>query len=124
MFLKFLETNDFQAQIGKKYIDQAFVDQLLELFDTEDPRERDYLKTTLHRIYGKLLALRGYIRKAINNVFFRFVYETERYNGIAELLEILGSIINGFSLPLKSEHKRFLMKVCRKNELQISMFFF
>ena len=27
--------------------------QLLALFDSEDPRERDFLKTTLHRIYGK-----------------------------------------------------------------------
>ena len=42
---------------------------------------------------------------------FRFVYETERHNGVAELLEILGSIINGFALPLKEEHKIFLLKV-------------
>lgn len=48
---------------------------------------------------------RPFIRKAINNVFYRFVFETERHNGIAELLEILGSIINGFALPLKEEHK-------------------
>jgi hypothetical protein len=45
--------------------------QLLELFDSEDPRERDFLKTTLHRIYGKFLVLRAYIRKQINNVFYR-----------------------------------------------------
>ena len=31
--------------------------------------------------------------------------------GVAELLEILGSIINGFALPLKEEHKKFLLKV-------------
>lgn len=70
---------------------------------------------------------------------FRFIYETEHHNGIAELLEILGrwgpdlvrdvnvfqslpvysnvflfsflSIINGFALPLKEEHKIFLLKV-------------
>lgn len=48
---------------------------------------------------------RPFIRKAINNVFYRFIFETERHNGIAELLEILGSIINGFALPLKEEHK-------------------
>ena len=41
----------------------------------------------------------------INNIFYRFIYETERHNGVAELLEILGSIINGFALPLKEEHK-------------------
>jgi hypothetical protein len=69
------------------------------------------LKTTLHRIYGKFLNLRSYIRRSINNVFFQFIYETERFNGIAELLEILGSIINGFALPLKEEHKLFLTRV-------------
>ena len=35
-----------------------FVLKLLDLFDSEDPRERDYLKTILHRIYGKIMALR------------------------------------------------------------------
>lgn len=45
--------------------------QLLELFDTEDPRERDFLKTILHRIYGKFLGLRAFIRKQINNIFLR-----------------------------------------------------
>ncbi|XP_014219256.1 serine/threonine-protein phosphatase 2A 56 kDa regulatory subunit gamma isoform isoform X2 [Copidosoma floridanum] len=110
-FLQLLESPDFQPSIAKRYIDHKFVLNLLELFDSEDPRERDFLKTTLHRIYGKFLGLRAYIRKSINNVFYRFIYETEHHNGIAELLEILGSIINGFALPLKDEHKIFLLKV-------------
>ncbi|KAI9209749.1 phosphatase 2A regulatory B subunit-domain-containing protein [Polychytrium aggregatum] len=110
-FLRFIESPDFTTNIAKKYIDQHFILQLLELFDSEDPRERDFLKTTLHRIYGKFLNLRAFIRRSINNVFFHFVYEIERHNGIAELLEILGSIINGFALPLKEEHKVFLTRV-------------
>uniref|UniRef100_A0A0B7APN7 Serine/threonine protein phosphatase 2A regulatory subunit n=1 Tax=Arion vulgaris TaxID=1028688 RepID=A0A0B7APN7_9EUPU len=110
-FLRFLEAPDFQPNTAKRYIDQKFILQLLDLFDSEDPRERDFLKTILHRIYGKFLGLRAYIRKQINNIFYSFVYETERHNGIAELLEILGSIINGFALPLKDEHKMFLLKV-------------
>lgn len=110
-FLRFVESPDFNTNIAKKFIDQHFVLQLLELFDSEDPRERDFLKTTLHRIYGKFLNLRAFIRRSINNVFFQFIYETERHNGIAELLEILGSIINGFALPLKEEHKTFLTRV-------------
>ncbi|KAI9733467.1 MAG: Serine/threonine-protein phosphatase 2A 56 kDa regulatory subunit delta isoform [Claussenomyces sp. TS43310] len=110
-FLRFIESQDFNTNIAKAFIDHSFVLQLLELFDSEDPRERDFLKTTLHRIYGKFLNLRSYIRRSINNVFFQFVYETERFNGIAELLEILGSIINGFALPLKEEHKLFLTRV-------------
>lgn len=110
-FLRFIESQDFNTNIAKGYIDHSFVLQLLELFDSEDPRERDFLKTTLHRIYGKFLNLRSFIRRSINNVFFQFAYETERFNGIAELLEILGSIINGFALPLKEEHKIFLTRV-------------
>ncbi|KAK6407548.1 serine/threonine-protein phosphatase 2A 56 kDa regulatory subunit delta isoform [Oleoguttula sp. CCFEE 5521] len=110
-FLRFIESQDFNTNYAKQYIDHGFVLQLLELFDSEDPRERDFLKTTLHRIYGKFLNLRSFIRRSINNVFFQFIYETERFNGIAELLEILGSIINGFALPLKEEHKLFLTRV-------------
>ncbi|CAB4068596.1 PPP2R5 [Lepeophtheirus salmonis] len=90
-FLRFLESPDFQP-----------------LFDSEDPRERDFLKTILHRIYGKFLGLRAFIRKQINNFFLKFIYETEHFNGVGELLEILGSIINGFALPLKPEHIQFL----------------
>lgn len=112
-----MESPDFQPNVAKRYIDQKFVLQvsfifqvhfycgytnllyffptspflkLLELFDSEDPRERDFLKTTLHRIYGRFLGLRAYIRKQINNIFYRFIYETEHHNGVAELLEILG----------------------------------
>ncbi|GAA5812827.1 Serine/threonine-protein phosphatase 2A 56 kDa regulatory subunit gamma isoform [Mucor flavus] len=110
-FLRFVESPDFNPQIARKHIDQKFILQLLELFDSEDPRERDFLKTTLHRIYGKFLNLRAFIRRSINNIFFQFIYETEHFNGVAELLEILGSIINGFALPLKKEHKTFLFKV-------------
>jgi serine/threonine-protein phosphatase 2A regulatory subunit B' len=53
---------------------------------------------------------RSLIRKAISHVFYRFVYETEKHSGVGELLEILGSIINGFALPLKAEHVVFLEK--------------
>jgi len=108
--LRYVVCQDTDAKTAKKHVDQVFVVKILELFDSEDPRERDYLKTVLHRIYGKFMMHRPFIRKAINNVFYRFVFETERHNGIAELLEILGSIINGFALPLKEEHKGFLTR--------------
>ncbi|XP_023829859.1 serine/threonine-protein phosphatase 2A 56 kDa regulatory subunit alpha isoform [Salvelinus sp. IW2-2015] len=117
--LRFLENPDFQPSIAKRYIDQKFVLQLLELFDSEDPRERDFLKTVLHRIYGKFLGLRAFIRKQINNIFLRFIYETDHFNGVAEVVGLLGSdVVFGhlqhhqcFALPLKAEHKQFLMKV-------------
>lgn len=109
-FLRFIVSSEVNAKAAKKYVDQRFCLQLVELFDSEDPRERDYLKTILHRIYGKFMSHRSFIRRAISNVFYRFVYETERHNGIGELLEILGSIINGFAIPLKKEHLQFLVR--------------
>ena len=109
-FLRFIVSQEVNAKVAKRYVDQAFCLNLIELFDSEDPRERDYLKTILHRIYGKFMSHRSFIRKTISNVFFRFVYETERHNGIGELLEILGSIINGFAIPLKQEHLVFLQR--------------
>ncbi|CAI8594036.1 unnamed protein product [Vicia faba] len=110
LLLRFVTSPETDAKLAKRYVDHSFVLRLLDLFDSEDPRERDYLKTVLHRIYGKFMVHRPFIRKAINNIFYRFIFETEKHNGIAELLEILGSIINGFALPLKEEHKLFLLR--------------
>ena len=80
----------------------------LGLFNTVDPRERDYLKTTLHRTYGKSTARRRFICKSMCETFQDFVNGTFHHNGISELLEILGSIANGFAVPLKEEHKHTL----------------
>ena len=111
LLLRYVVSTDTDTKVAKRYIDHSFVLKLLDLFDSEDPREREYLKTILHRIYGKFMVHRPFIRKAINNIFYRFIYETERHGGIGELLEILGSIINGFALPMKEEHKLFLIRV-------------
>ncbi|KAI8563267.1 hypothetical protein RHMOL_Rhmol03G0099500 [Rhododendron molle] len=110
LLLRYVVSSDTDTKIAKRYIDSSFVLKLLDLFDSEDPREREYLKTILHRIYGKFMVHRPFIRKGINNIFYRFIYETERHSGIGELLEILGSIINGFALPMKEEHKLFLVR--------------
>jgi serine/threonine-protein phosphatase 2A regulatory subunit B' len=77
---------------------------MLELFDSEDPRERDYLKTILHRIYGKFMTLRTYVRTQVMNLLLLITYEKEEHNGLTELLEILSSVITGFADPLKPEH--------------------
>ncbi|KAE9619642.1 putative protein phosphatase 2A, regulatory B subunit, B56 [Lupinus albus] len=110
LLLRYVVSLDTDTKVAKQYIDHSFVLKLLDLFDSEDPREREYLKTLVHRIYGKFMVHRPFIRKVINNIFYRFIYETERYSGIGELLEILGSIINGFALPMKEEHKMFLVR--------------
>lgn len=110
LLLQFVSHNSLDPKVAKKYVDHPFILRLLNLFDSEDPRERDCLKTVMHKIYGKFMVHRPFIRKAISNIIYRFVFETERHNGIAELLEIFGSVISGFALPLKEEHKIFLLR--------------
>ncbi|KAK2458841.1 hypothetical protein P8452_05364 [Trifolium repens] len=110
ILLRYIISPETDIKISKRYVDHVFVLKLLDLFDSEDQREREYLKTILHRIYGKFMVHRPFIRKAINNIFYRFIFETQRHNGICELLEIMASIINGFALPMKEEHKLFLIR--------------
>jgi serine/threonine-protein phosphatase 2A regulatory subunit B' len=94
-----------------KQISNQFINCFLELFDSEDPRERDYLKTILHRIFGKFMALRPYIKKQIMNVLFKVVYDADPHNGLTELLEILSSITSGLVVPLRPENQEFFKKV-------------
>jgi serine/threonine-protein phosphatase 2A regulatory subunit B' len=58
LFLKFVMTTYIPTQTIANNISKSFIKQMLDLFDSEDPRERDYLKTILHRIYGKFMFLR------------------------------------------------------------------
>ncbi|GJM89693.1 hypothetical protein PR202_ga05905 [Eleusine coracana subsp. coracana] len=111
LLLKFVGSSSLDTKAGKKHFDHSFIVKLLNLLESEDPRERDCLKTILHRIYGKFMVHRPFIRKAMSNIFYQFVFETDRHNGIAELLEVFGSVISGFALPLKEEHKMFLGRV-------------
>ena len=40
----------------------------------------------------------------MSDCFYTLIHENYSFNGIAELLDILQSIISGFSVPLKEEH--------------------
>ncbi|XP_051137328.1 serine/threonine protein phosphatase 2A 57 kDa regulatory subunit B' kappa isoform-like [Andrographis paniculata] len=109
--LKLVSSSSLEAKVAKKYVNNSFILRIIDLFDSEDPRERDCIKAILHRIYGKFMVHRPFIRNAISNVFYRFVFETEKHSGILELLEMFGSVITGFSVPLKEEHKIFFSRV-------------
>lgn len=109
LFVKFMESQAFNANAAKVFLNQDFVTRLLPLVNSEDPRERDLLKTCLHRIYGKMLGLRSYIRGCFQQIFDEASTGMAQHN-LAEILEILGSIVNGFAVPLKEEHVTFFTK--------------
>lgn len=103
-------TPEYQ-QAARKYIDSAFVIRLLQLFSCIDPRERDYVKTIIHRIYANFMNLRFFIRNVLKSEVAYFMISHQQHNGVNEILEILGSVINGFATPLKPEHISFLVQV-------------
>jgi len=110
ILLKLVSSDALDLTLKKKVLDPPFVRSLLGLFDSEDARERTFLKTIAHRIYSKLTIRRALIRRVVCTVFYEFVLEGGTRNGVGAMLEILASIINGFTLPIKDEHKCTLVR--------------
>ncbi len=110
-FLQLIVNEAADVKTFKLYITHTFIQEFLELFDSEEPREREYLKNVLHRLYAKLVPRRKMIRKAITDCFHSLIHENFKFNGAAELLDILASIISGFAVPLREEHLIFFKNV-------------
>lgn len=105
LLLKAIEHIDkLEKHLRKEFFTLRFVAQLVNLFKSPSFKERQLLKGVLHRLYYKLTQRRSAIRKEIAHVFYEYIYETSNHHGVAELLEILGSIVNGFACPIKDEH--------------------
>uniref|UniRef100_A0ACD5XP43 Uncharacterized protein n=1 Tax=Avena sativa TaxID=4498 RepID=A0ACD5XP43_AVESA len=105
------------AKSLRAHVDRRFLTSLLALFASEDPRERDRLKAAYHALYSKLTPERAFMRRSMANALLRFTDEATSPSpsacsgGVGEVLEICGSIINGFAVPLKEEHRGFLLRV-------------
>ncbi|KAL6601656.1 hypothetical protein ACP70R_044876 [Stipagrostis hirtigluma subsp. patula] len=113
VLLSLVEGSD--ARTLRNHVGRGFLSGLLALFASEDPRERDRLKTAYHRLYAKLTGERAFMRRSMAAALLRHAYDAgaagDRGCGAAELLEVCGSIINGFAVPLKDEHRGFLLRV-------------
>lgn len=90
VFLKMMESEHFNSGLAKEHFSDDFVISLVKLFDSEDPRERDMVKTSVHRVYARFLHLRKFIRKVIGNVLLVFLHDTQIHNGVLDILELLG----------------------------------
>ena len=51
------------------------------------------------------------IRLSTDSQIYSLIHETHKFNGAAELLDILASIISGFAVPLRDEHVIFFKNV-------------
>jgi len=53
------------------------------------------------------------------------IHESHKFNGAAELLDILAAIISGFAVPLREEHVLFFKTIIIPlHKVQTSNFFF
>lgn len=112
LLLRFVVSNDINPLRLQLYFNEQFLCRLLENFDSEDRREKDYLKTITHRMYARLVNMRPTIRKVIGNTLLRFQNDdTQFFSGVPELLEVLGTIVAGFSQPVAQEHIDFLKQI-------------
>jgi len=60
----------FKYQFASQFIDEKFTEKLLEIMDSQEPRERILAKYILQSIYVKFFKLRSIIRNQIGNIFF------------------------------------------------------
>lgn len=87
-------------------VDAKFVDQYLDLFESEEQVERDSLKVTLHRIYIHLVSRRKQIRAKISAIFEASAHDLRPHPGLPDLIEFFSSVVSGFNTPLQEEHVR------------------
>lgn len=128
IFLQLIVSEQIEMWLLRTFINQKFVSEFLELFDSEEPKEREYLKNILHRLYSKLVPWRKLIRKGITDIFNSLIHENFKFNGTSELQDILASIISGFAIPLREEHIYFFhntiiplhkVQTCHKFHLEL-----
>lgn len=70
-FLQLIVNEAPDVKSLKVFITHQFIQEFLELFDSEEPREREYLKNILHRLYAKLVPRRKMIRKVLSALLMR-----------------------------------------------------
>jgi len=108
-----INTPQVTAAMMEKHMTGKFLGNLIELFASEDHRERAYLMMILHKIYGRCLKLRPYIIQIMSGYFYRMIYadEFQHVNGIIELLQIICAIIPGLTVPVKDSWQSFVRNI-------------
>lgn len=115
LFLRMIISQQFDGKLQMEILPSHNIIQIVELVRSPDQRERNFVKNIIHRLYAKFVSLRSFLRSEISSELLRHICDRSENDyspyGIAELLEICGSIIGGFTVPINPEHIIFLNKV-------------
>jgi len=107
----FMANKNLVAKEIKPYINTSFIRDLFNQLHHPDERIREGIKTIIHQFYVQFVGHRTFIRRNIRDQLLTFTYEDDSYRGTPHILQVMGSIVRGYSTPLKNEHKVFLVKV-------------
>ena len=111
IFYKIIINKKMDPDILKSHINYDFVYKLINLLQSDIEDEREDLKYIIHRLYSKLVTRRKMIRGIIFNYFYFWIITLNKTNGVEELLEVMATIISGFSIPLREDHINFFNKI-------------
>lgn len=107
-FLQLINKETVEVNTLCAFINHKFMQQFLELFDSEEPHEREYLKNILHSLYAKLVQRRKMIRKTIIDIFHVLIHETHKFNGTCELFDVLAGVVSGYRISLARRAHSFI----------------
>jgi serine/threonine-protein phosphatase 2A regulatory subunit B' len=107
IFINVIKHNAISESILKHFLTESFIQSWLDLFESSNNEERDYMKRIIHKLYQKVVKRRKHFRKMFNNQFLTLIYERPSSKGANEILDIYSSVISGFAVPLRTEHVDF-----------------
>ncbi|OHS96570.1 phosphoprotein phosphatase [Tritrichomonas foetus] len=101
-----IPNNEMNDMLDKK-LTNRFLSRFFGLFNSPDQQERTAVLQISHLIYKNFVNKRSTIREIIKNIFQTVVNENDKHFGMNELLILTHSFVNGFIVPLKSDHISF-----------------
>ncbi|GBG29261.1 Serine/threonine-protein phosphatase 2A 56 kDa regulatory subunit alpha isoform [Hondaea fermentalgiana] len=110
LFLKLLSSGVCELSAKKRCVREELCHEFVQLFRSPNQIERDYVKTIAHCMYSKLVSHRGTMRQAMAHALLDYVHVSRVHEGVAEMLEVFGSIASGFAMPVKEEHREMLLR--------------
>lgn len=107
---KVLLCPDLEPRLVPGFSSRFLVRNLIGQLDSWDERERMAVRICLHIIYARWARARPVFREEIVKYLQAVSLTGEVHHGVSEALDIMGSIVSGFSLPLKLEHRELINK--------------
>ncbi|KAK3269097.1 hypothetical protein CYMTET_22438, partial [Cymbomonas tetramitiformis] len=101
-----------EFQVAKVQVSDVFVEEAFRrIGSTQRSEEQVQLRSILHWLYNSLPSTRVKIRSEMGSMLTTFASQPRECAGVATVLEVLGCIIRGFSLPLSLAATSLLSEV-------------